>query len=276
MTAEQMINAGLCSVTLRGLPVDPIVDLVAKAGLTSVEWGGDVHVPLGDLAAAGRAAKATEEAGLRVASYGSYFRAGVHRLADFGPVLDCARTLGAPRIRIWAGDTSSMRTTRERRREVVETIQAAAGRAAAVDIELAVEYHSGTLADGSSSTEQLLDEVDRPNVFTYWRSPIGATKERAFRSLERLLPKVAAVHVFTGHPGQARCPMSEYAELWAGVVDRLGTEGRPVDVFLEFVPNNDAAALRRESSNLREMAERSRKRARKFALSTSPKARHSA
>lgn len=71
-----MPRLGLCSVTLRHLDVAGVLAAAVEAGLECVEWGADIHVPAGDEAAAARVRAATEEAGLAVASYGSYYRAG--------------------------------------------------------------------------------------------------------------------------------------------------------------------------------------------------------
>jgi len=253
VTASLLVEPGLCSVTLRRLTVDSVVELAATATLSSIEWGSDVHVPVGDLAAAKRAARATSDAGLRVAAYGSCFRPGVQDVVDFIPVLDSARTLGAPRIRIWAGDTGSAESTAEQHRAVVATTRAVAEQAADAGIELAFETRPGTLTDAPASTERLLAEVDRPNVLAYWQPPVAASDAHALAGLTQLLPKVAAVHVFSWRPGQGRYLLSARAELWRGVVDRLTSLGRQVDVFVEFVPNDDPIALRRESSSLRDM-----------------------
>ena len=39
-----MIYPGLVSITFRKLQPDAIIKLVAQAGLTGIEWGGDVYV----------------------------------------------------------------------------------------------------------------------------------------------------------------------------------------------------------------------------------------
>ena len=95
-------HTGLTSVTFRQKSAAQIAALAAEAGLEGIEWGGDVHVPPGDAAAAASAARLTREAGLRVTSYGSYYHALPQE--DFAPVLRSAAALGAPVVRIWAGD----------------------------------------------------------------------------------------------------------------------------------------------------------------------------
>ena len=68
------MRSGLVSVTFRKLSVEEIIGLCKACGLEEIEWGGDIHVPLGDLDAAGKARRLTRQAGLNVACYGSYVR----------------------------------------------------------------------------------------------------------------------------------------------------------------------------------------------------------
>ena len=69
------VRTGLVSVTFRQLPADEVPEMAAKAGLAAIEWGGDVHVPLGNLVAAQRVKALSEVHGLEIAAYGSYLRA---------------------------------------------------------------------------------------------------------------------------------------------------------------------------------------------------------
>ena len=91
------MRTGLTSVTFRQKSVEEIIALAAQAGLSGIEWGGDVHVAPGDAASAAETARKTREAGLAVLSYGSYYRGGEGE--DFAPILASARALGAPVIR---------------------------------------------------------------------------------------------------------------------------------------------------------------------------------
>ena len=58
-----MIKPGLVSITFRNLSVQEISGLAAKSGLVGIEWGGDVHVPHGDVGAARKVRKLTVDAG---------------------------------------------------------------------------------------------------------------------------------------------------------------------------------------------------------------------
>ena len=257
IAGEHAVVAGVapavCSSTLRGMTVEAVAEFAAAASLAGIAWGSDHHVPVGDVVTAERAAAVTADAGLRVVAYGSWFRLGVDDISSFGQVLETARALGAPRIRVFAGDTGSAVSTGEQRQAVVEATRAAATRAAEVGVELVFEVRPGTLTDGAAETELLLAAVDRSNVLTFWAPAVGVGDAHLLAGLDRLLPKVAAAHVFSWRPGTVRFPLSERPGLWRGVVDRLTTTGRDVDVFLEFVPNNDAAALAHESASLRDL-----------------------
>ena len=63
-------------MTFRKLAPEEIIALVAKSGLKGIEWGGDIHVRHGDLIQARKVCRLTEENGLTVASYGSYYNVG--------------------------------------------------------------------------------------------------------------------------------------------------------------------------------------------------------
>ncbi|GGZ86441.1 sugar phosphate isomerase/epimerase family protein [Streptomyces bluensis] len=249
-----MPRLGLCSVTLRHLDVAGVLAAAVEAGLECVEWGADIHVPAGDEAAAARVRAATEEAGLAVASYGSYYRAGSTDPAAFDGVLRSAVLLGAPRIRIWAGVTGTDETSPEGRTAVVEDTRRAAKLAAEAGVQLAYEFHRNTLTDGADRTLRLLNAVDHPDVRTYWQPPLDLPDAEAVAGLDTVIDRVAAVHAFSWWPGTTRHPLSTRAELWRTVLARLRARRRPLDVLLEFVPENDEKVLAREARTLRSLA----------------------
>ncbi|MEV0219108.1 TIM barrel protein [Streptomyces sp. NPDC050704] len=247
---------GLCSVTLRHLDAAGVLEAAVEAELECVEWGADVHVPAGDEAAAVRVRAATEEAGLAVASYGSYYRAGRTDPAEFDGVLRSAVLLGAPRIRIWAGATGTDETSPEERAAVVEDTRRAATLAADAGVRLAYEFHRNTLTDGADRTLRLLAEVEHPNVRTYWQPPLDVHDAEALLGLDTMIDRVAAVHAFSWWPGTTRHPLAARSELWGAVLDHLRAHAESLDVLLEFVPDNDEKILAREARTLRTLATR--------------------
>lgn len=241
---------GLCSVTYRALRPAELARRAAAAGLRTIEWGGDVHAPPEDLARLVQVREATLAQGLTVAAYGSYFRAGPHGLDEFRPVLAAAIALGAPRIRIWAGDLGSAQLDAAGARAVATQTRRAAALAATHDIELGYEFHRNTLTDSVDSTLRLLDAVDAPNVSTYWQPPVGAGTGEAIAGLARLRGRVCALHVFSWWPDTHRLPLAARADLWRAAFAEAASGDRTLDALLEFVPDNDPDLLAGESATL--------------------------
>ncbi len=244
------IRPGLCSVTFRALEPEQIVAVAASAGLEVIEWGGDVHVPPGDVARAARVATATVDAGLAVCSYGSYFRAGAGE--DLTPILDSAEALGADRIRIWAGNAGSADAEEAEWSGTVARLRAAASEASERGIDLALEFHSGTLADTAPSTLRLIDEVGHPALSTYWQPTVGASDDAALDEYAAIERHVTAVHVFSWWPTTERLPLDARGDLWRRLFVAAGASDRPPrDALLEFVPDDDPELLATEAASLR-------------------------
>lgn len=252
---------GLCSVTLRALAPADVVAAAVAARLESIEWGSDIHVRAGDLENARRVGDETREAGLVVCSYGSYVQFPWAREVpeDFGDVLRTAQALGAPRIRVWAGPTASAEAEAdaESRRSTVDELTAMAARADAVGIDIALEFHLGTLADTAESTVRLLDEIDAPNVSTYWQPAIGATDDQAMSDLDALSPSVSTMHVFSWDASFGRHPLASRSEMWSHATDRATGLPRVTDLLLEFLPSDDVELLASEAAFLRTLRDRS-------------------
>lgn len=242
------LRPGLCSVTLRHLPPSAVLTVAAEAGLACVEWGADVHAPAEPLPALEALGRSTRASGLEVASYGTYWRATDDHPT---PLLDAAEALGCRRLRIWAGTSGSAEADRDERRRVVAAVRRLADEAAVRGQELAFEHHDGTLADTVGSTLDLLDEVDRPNVGTYWQPRVGERTGTALEGLLALLPHLRGVHVFSWWPGAERLPLVDRADLWTAVVDVLEAAGQDLDLLLEFLPGDDEGRLAGEAAQLR-------------------------
>ncbi|MEV8249490.1 TIM barrel protein [Microbacterium sp. NPDC076768] len=245
------IRPGLCSVTFRTLAPEQVIELAVGAGLEAIEWGGDVHVPAGDAAKASAVARATADAGLAVASYGSYFRAGSDE--SLTPVLDSAEALGADRVRIWAGNVGSEAAHEEERSAVVARLRSAAEEAERRGIKLALEFHSGTLADTAPSTLKLLAEVGSPALSTYWQPTVAASVDVVLEEYRALAAHTTAAHIFSWWPTQERLPLRSRHSLWTRFFAEVRSAATaPRDALLEFVPGDDPTILASEARALRE------------------------
>ncbi|MGP5268496.1 sugar phosphate isomerase/epimerase family protein [Brachybacterium alimentarium] len=249
-----MIRPGLCSVTLRALSPAEVAHRAADAGLQAIEWGGDVHVPAGDPRRGEEVRTLTANAGLDVASYGSYFHGTGERSAvsiEIAEMVASALALGAPRIRVWAGTTGSKESTPQERERVVNSLREMAERAGEHGLEVGLEFHRATLTDTARSTLALLEEVGHPGVSTYWQPPKGLPDAEALATLDLVLARISTVHVFSWWPMGQRLRLAERADLWTAVLARLAATGRPRDALLEFVPGDDPDLLPVEAETLR-------------------------
>jgi len=237
-----MIRSGLVSITFRKLSPRAIIELVTRADLTGIEWGGDVHVSHGKISVAREVAQMTRDAGLLVAAYGSYYRVGVSE-ADglaFERVLESAITLGAPTVRVWAGNRGSADADEGYRAAVIEDARRIAVLAHAAGITVSFEYHRNTLTDTNASAHQLLEEVGHPNVRTYWQPPVAMSPAECLKGLDAASDYLSNAHVFqwaaTSLTATAdRRPLAEGAGVWRQYLERIAATDRAHFALLEFV-----------------------------------------
>jgi len=247
------IVAGLCSVTFRALEAEAVLRLAERANLGAIEWGADVHVPPTDPERARRLATLCADDGVACPSYGTYFVAGRNADADFEPVLDTAEALGASLLRVWApfgvmpGDDETSRD------DVAAALRACAERAAARDLQVALEFHPGTLTHTAAGALDLLAHAG-DDVSTYWQPRPGEGADLSLPELEAVAHRLAHLHVFSWDPtGNERQPLSHFETLWhralqiAAEAPALAT---PRCAYLEFVPDDSPESLARDAADL--------------------------
>ena len=243
---------GLVTVTFRQLSPQEIVELAQEAKLVALEWGGDVHVPPGDLAHASDVRQMTLDAGLSVAAYGSYLRVGESDRSRFEAVIETAVALGAPVIRVWAGKRASAAADAAYRKRVVEDALHLADQAARAKLLICYEFHEGTLTDTDESALDLLKKTEHPAIRTLWQPPNDQPVARCCESLKRVLPWVRHVHVFHWPKRGERAPLADGAIAWKQYLSILREHGTECPLLLEFVPNDDPEQLLRDAATLRE------------------------
>lgn len=256
-----MIIPGLVSITFRHLEVPDIARLAADCKLRGIEWGGDVHVPVGDVDAATRAAEATAAAGLEVTSYGSYFRPSGAGDPPFTPIADTAAALDAPAIRVWAGRHGSAEARPEARSVVAAALAHAADVAAERGIAVNLEYHENTLADTPASALSLLDEIDSgrvhadPPVRTYYQPGRATPAHEAVEALRQLRDHLAHVHVFSWDADGRRLRLGARQDLWSAIFGELADTSEIYHAQLEHVADDSPEQLRNDAAELLHLIE---------------------
>jgi len=246
-----MIRPGLVSITFRKLTPREIVDLVAKSGLETIEWGGDIHVPHGDVVAATEVAKMTADAGLRTAAYGSYYRVGHEEPIPFERIVVSAMMLEAPTIRVWPGRRGSADADDAYRAHVVSESQRIAAMAQDAGLTLSFEYHGHTLTDTGESARRLMEEIDHPAMRCYWQAAIDTSVEDRLGSLRGILPHLTNLHVYHWQPGAERWPIAKGAEEWRQYLEIVAGTGREHAAMIEFVRDDSEDAFIADAMTLR-------------------------
>lgn len=248
-----MLRTGLVSITFRPLSAEDVLALAARAGVDAIEWGGDIHVPLGDIPRAQEVGEKTREAGLAVAAYGSYVRMTREEAekGDLERAADTAYTLGAPLIRVWAGNKGSAEATDSDWQEIVENTRLLAKFSKERNMDVAFEYHGHTLTDSMESADRLLREVGCENVGSLWQPPVRMGQEDCLRGIARIAPYLRNVHTFSWN-GTEKLPLCEGEAAWRRYIQAI--EAIPGDryMLIEFVRDGreqqfveDAATLRK-------------------------------
>lgn len=189
-----IIKAGLSSTIFATLSCEDAMARTAALGLQGIEWSADSHLPHGDLETAERLMMGTLRAGLTISGYGSQYRIGLADRSDdprqsFKAVLDTARWLQAPLIRIWAHRTRPSGLLS--RAKLYSQILHIADQAGKLGICLAIEPHPKSFV---ASYEVLLDIVEmarHPYVRCCWAPLRDEGSEKISKTLGA---KTAMIH----------------------------------------------------------------------------------
>lgn len=251
-----MMKTGICSVTFREKTPEDIIELAHEAGLDTIEWGGDVHVPPGDVENARKVGELTRDAGLEVSAYGSYYHAGNDE--SFLPVIETAQELGTKNIRIWAG---KMDFSKEHGKidekllaKIVDDVKKNAQIAHSYDMTLHFEYHGWTYTDTPESAKLLIEKINEPNVYLYWQPSIGISKEERLKSIESLQQWIRNIHVFQWDEKFNRYPLEDGIDEWTSYIHHIRSLSLSDHVcLLEFVKDDSFSHFTDDAKTLKQL-----------------------
>lgn len=246
------MKSGMTSVTFRNKTIKDIVSITKNSGLDVIEWGGDVHCPPDNKEALKEAHEETENAGLKISSYGSYFRLGVSDVSDFRKICEAAKALKTDTVRIWAYNKAPEEASAEEYDFCVTQAREISDIAKGYGITVCFEYHRGTLTLSAASAVKLINDIDRNNMRLYWQPNPDITHEENCKELLQVLPYVVNIHCFhwinTPEKSNLRRPLSNGKTEWEHYLEIA--KDKVKNIILEFTAednddnfSNDAKTL---------------------------------
>lgn len=254
-----MIAPGLCSITFRALDADAVLALAVRAGVEGIEWGADGHAPPGGGALVSELGARCRDAGVEIASYGSYLGFGPAAGEDASvvdAVLDSADALGAPMVRIWAELGVGPDAAASERARVTERMAALASAVVERGLTPALEFHPNTLTETAASAMTLLDALG-DGVRTHWQPDASRTDDDVLADLAGVTSRLAHLHVFAWGPGGIgeRRALDDGAELWTRALATADRDGAPLPgrrfALCEYVRDDDPDQFVADAATLR-------------------------
>ena len=172
------MKTGMTSNTFKEKTIEEVIKIAKKAEIDGIEWGvTGKHIT--DDSSIEEIKKLSEEYGIEIFSMGSYCC-----MEDYEhciKTVSMAKLLGAPIIRVWAGEKSPEECDNEYFELIAENTRKMAGEAKKYGMTISFEYHNHSLTETPESTIKLIKAVGRENVKVHWQPTrsLGTEKNKA-------------------------------------------------------------------------------------------------
>ena len=240
-------KTGIVSISFRDRSPEQILTAASEAGLDAVEWGGDIHVPHGDLEAARLVRELSAAFDTEIAEYGSYYAIGKSDPSLFEDILNTARDLGTNVIRVWAHQGKPSDSFDE---EEYQACVADAKRICAMagDITVALECHPNTLTDEYHTELKFIRDVGCDNLKTFWQPNQHRPVDYNLDSIRALLPYIVSVHVYSWKRKE-RLPLAALESDWLQYIELLSA--KDLNYMLEFMHDGNIETLKETAATLK-------------------------
>lgn len=239
-------RTGIVSISFRRHTACEILTAAQAAGLDTIEWGGDVHSPHGDIKAASELKALSDSYGIEIAEYGSYYIIGKSEPELFEKVLLSAQELNTDVIRVWPGQNKASDTYTA---EEYDAAVADAKRVcrAAKNITVALECHPNSLTDEYHTALKFLKDVNEPNLKMFWQPNQHRPLDYNLDAIRALLPYIVSVHVFSWRRHK-RLPLAALEADWLEYIKLLSQ--KELNYMLEFMHDDSIDTLKETAKTL--------------------------
>lgn len=162
------LKIGVASVTFRNKTVSEVVEIAKNAGVSYIEWGADVHVKTKEDAKTAK--ELCDKNGIKISSYGSYYRVLSHDKENWEEICKNAEIMGAASVRVWLGSKNSEEFTEDEYRNLLEEVTDMCEVAEKYNLLVCPECHDNTFNNNTSAIIRLKKDLSKENFRTYFQS----------------------------------------------------------------------------------------------------------
>lgn len=245
-----MYRVAFTTVTFRKLSRDAIAKLAFDCGVNDIEWGGDIHLPMGDTDAINKVNELNKKYSLHSLSYGSYYRVGDGDTAMFRDIVNTASAIGAKVIRVWLGKASGEKTDKDQFNKMVAEVRILADIAMERHLKIAFEFHNGTYNDSGDNTIKFLSAVNKVNVGTYWQPLCNKSDEQ---NLKKILPYLLGIHVFNWDRFSNRHSLRLGIKKWKRFIEIAKESSAEIPYIIEFVKGDKVKQFEKDIDTLKKL-----------------------
>ena len=223
---------GLCSVTFRKKSVEEVVRIAKQAGISYIEWGGDIHVKTIEDA---RTVKSIcDNEGVKISSYGSYFNSAEYDEDKWIEICKIAKEMGAASIRIWLGKKDSEVTIDSEYKVLLENTKKMCDIAAEYALIISPECHDNTFNNNTDAFLRIQNDLKNDNFKTYFQSRY-CRMEYDLDRIERTFGFIENVHVSYRDLKKEQMFKKKDKQYINKLLAKLKTKGFDGIVMVEFV-----------------------------------------
>jgi len=250
-----MFKAGFVSVSFRPNSVEEIIEAATCAKLPIIEWGGDVHSPAGDVATAEKIKALSDAAGIKLLTYGSYYRVGINPAEEFSGVIASAKALGVDIIRVWGYKRVFDEFSSEEWQSVVGEGKRIAEMAKEAGVTVCLECHNNTVTENYECALKYIEAVGSPALRMYWQYNEKRDFEYNIAAARAIAPYTECIHVFNHTDEGKKASLALGLDKWRKYLDVFRDEAKKRDIpmLLEFMPDGSIESLPTEGAALLEL-----------------------
>ena len=253
---DKNFKAGIVSVTFRQYEYKEFIEYTKLTDLSCIEWNSEAHVPYNEPEKAQAVRNEMRENNLVTTSYGSYYYLGQPYDPEvFSMILETAKKLSAPMIRVWGGITGSENLNEQDRKNIIDDTLRIAEKAKEDNIDISLEYHSNTITDTIDSALDFIKEVRKQggeNVYLYWQSKQNKSFEENRQELIKICPYLSNIHVFAWENTE-RFSLIKHKERWEIYIKIIKDSGGNHNFLLEFVKGDEVGQMVEDAKVLTEL-----------------------